>query len=672
MLTGLYPQQTCLFVLEDNGGPALLPYNKNWTASNGQQPGYPTIGNVLSQSLPNFNFETTVYTSYDCAWIGKWHLSDGTPAEDAESVAAYGFTNKYSIPNPPSDDNPYTPFVYPSPDGSVDEANGGSFLDGTLAQSLSGYDSPTFPAGSPAITPLSYPQLNDAAIYQAFKAYWLANPPAEPWFCAVSFINAHDISRFPWAYGLAGSTGLSGAFPNIPSDPDQLGYLPPTTAGLTVSCTPLPCDGTTIPGQTAVFSTSSTPPAGNWNTDDPSLQPYLNCDGLPAGKPGLQAFFQSDFNSTCGEIQGASGWAQFLNYYYWMQGCVDGLVGNVWDDITNAQTAGTFTHPIMFVFTSDHGDFGGSHNLHSKGGALYDECSNVPFYVTFVGNSLAAPIVQPFACSSVDLLPFLYSVALGNEEWRCPGANDMIGYLAGRESIRDAIYSSSPANRRLSSLPNSTGGGYQPYILHSEDQYNSATFSARTCSMENPSNQPSHGIGFRTVDLTSQPSPRSGQQSPLPYAAGTEYGPYGGGKLGMYSYWNTAGCSTWPILGDSDLPMQFEFYNYNTGNFAEIGNDAFDAGEWDATALDYVCAYNTVYTELYNTNFPTGFTTPSGASLQDQLQAAYQLAFQTYIDYVTGCVESCPTCTAPVGQFPCCISVPGHSCGSCSTPGCSG
>ncbi|MGC9945815.1 MAG: hypothetical protein ABSF64_05545 [Bryobacteraceae bacterium] len=109
-----------------------------------------------------------------------------------------------------------------------------------------------------------------------------------------------------------------------------------------------------------------------------------------------------------------------------------------------------------------------------------------------------------------------------------------------------------------------------------------------------------------------------------------------------------------------------------TGNFAEVGNDAFNTpGEWDATALAFVCSYNSAYTELYNTSFPAGLTTPSGASLQNQPQAAYQLAFQKYIDYVTSCGDSCPTCTAPVGQYPCCITVTGNTCAPCSTPGCS-
>ena len=48
LLTGLYSQQTCIF--ETSVGPTLLPYNPGWSSSNNVNPGFPTIGNVLSQS----------------------------------------------------------------------------------------------------------------------------------------------------------------------------------------------------------------------------------------------------------------------------------------------------------------------------------------------------------------------------------------------------------------------------------------------------------------------------------------------------------------------------------------------------------------------------------------------------------------------------------------------
>ena len=71
---------------------------------------------------------------------------------------------------------------------------------------------------------------------------------------------------------------------------------------------------------------------------------------------------------------------KFLNYYFWMQACVDLQVGNV---LNALQGNTTLWGNTIIIFTSDHGDFGGSHNLHSKGGALYDEVMNVPLYISY-------------------------------------------------------------------------------------------------------------------------------------------------------------------------------------------------------------------------------------------------------------------------------------------------
>ena len=67
LLTGLYPQQTCMFATEDSAAaPALQPYDGG--------NGFATIGDVLSQQLNNSGMQ--MLNIYDTAWIGKWHVSD--------------------------------------------------------------------------------------------------------------------------------------------------------------------------------------------------------------------------------------------------------------------------------------------------------------------------------------------------------------------------------------------------------------------------------------------------------------------------------------------------------------------------------------------------------------------------------------------------------------------
>ncbi|MGA2591767.1 MAG: hypothetical protein ABSH32_17785 [Bryobacteraceae bacterium] len=43
------------------------------------------------------------------------------------------------------------------------------------------------------------------------------------------------------------------------------------------------------------------------------------------------------------------------------------------------------------VFTSDHGDYGGSHGLHAKGGGLDEEVMNVPLFVSYPSMRTAHP-----------------------------------------------------------------------------------------------------------------------------------------------------------------------------------------------------------------------------------------------------------------------------------------
>jgi arylsulfatase A-like enzyme len=622
ILTGLYSQQTCMFVTGSLESPEVLNLNT----------GYPTIGTVLSQS----------FVGYDTAWIGKWHVSDVGP--DGTGPTDYGFTNiKYSIPNAASGSNYAT--VFPSPNGLQNQGSGGEFLDKTLAQSKYKSASPIFPCETghttcpfPPVPDISAGnhQLNDFAIYSGFEN-WLAAQTKEPWFCAVSFLNPHDISYFPYAYGLAGSSNEF-AFPA--DTVGGAGYIPPPTAGFKCNSGTSPACSTadtfTIP---ALDNFVTGVPAG-WNggsVDDPYTQPYLNSSGKPSGKPGVQAFFQYATNLNCGAVEDRdnNGWYTFLDYYYWMERCVDALVGSVWSSITAAHDSGQFTRPIMIVFTSDHGDHGGSHNLHTKGGALYDEVMNVPLYVGFYPNTLTSAVPLAFTCSSVDLLPFFYSMALGNESWRSTASGpscDIVQYLSGRESIRDAMLLDSGVakQRRLSSIPVANpksvlnGQTSQPYILHTMDEFRAAMEHDSTGAT---ARQPPHAIAFRTVDPT------------VTVASGpATTGNYGGGKLGVYTFW-PASCGSWPVMHDQ---IQYEFYDYTNGNSGETGNDAFPSpGVWNQTAIDYICAFNGIMcAELYNSSFAGG--------LQSQVQAAYQSAFQAYSNYASSCDSDCGTCTPPL------------------------
>lgn len=271
--------------------------------------------------------------------------------------------------------------------------------------------------------------------------------------------------------------------------------------------------------------------------------------------------------------------------------------------MTGALTSSAFADNTVVIFTADHGDYGGSHGLHGKGNALYDEAICVPLYIGFPGQQNM--VRRSFVCSSVDVLPFLYTLALGNDSWRNNGC-DIINYLNGREAIMDAIMlgTQSAPQRRLSSFPLTNPQGsanwqqYQPYVLHTTDELGGSDYA-----YPNEGLVGTHAVALRTVDNTLYGN-TSGSSSPQ-----REVGPFGGGKLGIYSYWQedvpngSTAEPTQPFLANSgQYAQEFEFYNYqpsapgNNGstlppNLAETGNDYWLSNGSGGIANQYIGAY---------------------------------------------------------------------------------
>jgi len=224
----------------------------------------------------------------------------------------------------------------------------------------------------------------------------------------------------------------------------------------------------------------------------------------------------------------------------------------------------------------------------------------------------------------------------------------MIYYLAGRESLYDAImyYNNATAywpypgvqHRRISGIPvynNTTGNNdwqlYQPFVLHTTDEF--------PLLYAQGNQQPSHAIAFRTIDQTE----RNTQGAPF-----YNQNSYGGGKLGVYSFWNTVGAANngAPIVGiynNSSAPVQYEFYNFspsrNNGNAnpQEVGNEVYTDGSFSELAIPYIeDFYNTgnnngatILNELYYLN-----TGGSNSDTIQQVQVAIQTAFNNYISYL--------------------------------------
>jgi arylsulfatase A-like enzyme len=593
LLTGLYTQQTCLF---QTIGGACQPV---------LQTGFENIATVLAQSG----------LDYSSWWIGKWHLSDAAPnttGMGANGPTDYGFTGgallSENLNFPPN-----SHFASPSTGGNLGNE---------------GYNNFGHPLNQSAPGGLSqYPDqlYDDAAICNlVVNACSVVNSGAyDPWFMAASFVNPHDITQFPFSYNLSNTTGF-GALPSTsaPGYPSYI-YPPPVNAGtVNGSSNPDINFSCGLPGLNTLYNSSNWPT--NWNYDD-----YPTAYNSGYGKPDLQTAYQNYIFGAYGEINNSvTSWTTFLNYYFWMQTCVDVQIGRVLQAITG------LTNQPLIIFLSDHGEYGGSHGLHAKGGALYDEAINVPLYVSYPSmraNNNSGTI--PFVCSMVDVLPFLYATGLGNEDWR-RDSSDVVSYLNNRESIFDAIFQYSNGGtlaeqRRVSNIMNNSGANaangekFQPYILHTTDEFPTAIVSGNYVQ--------SHAVAFRTVDLSDR------------YTDADGFNVYGGGKLGIYSYWppvpgnptlsNINAALTQPQSGNYH---QFEFYDYSMSathnrNYPEVGN------EWLTNPRNsiYLDAFTDprVQSELY-----------LNVALYPGLQSNYMNALLSYAESqaLTGPFSSCP------------------------------
>lgn len=608
LLSGLYAQQSCMFKTQDgNTQPSLRPE-------------FPNIATVLGQNyISNLN-----YGSY---WIGKWHLSDFLPGANGlggNGPTDYGFTNWPLSVTPPN-----------LPGNSSQAAPNGLANEGTRGSNPSGVPPADGTLTSPPSTlPIYYngnyvQEYDDAYIADQFINTFLPNvgtynlPDATNprWFAAVSFVNPHDLSFFPYSYGLSATDTTHFGYPSnafiyhanngmftANSSFFIQGYQPPPTAGYSNSSDP---GNFTIPAYNGYLYTSA--PA-NWNVLDYPLG-YNN----GYGKPDAHTIYMNYVDSQDGKVKGynvstpsssdTGGWLTFLNYYIWMQSCVDYHIGRV----LQAFGSSPYWNSTIIVFLSDHGEYAGSHWLHGKGSTAYEESINVPLYISYPGqrgnyttnfsnSSSSNSANTSYVCSSVDILPFLYTLALGNEDWRSNNS-DMVRYLSGRESIFDVLHST-PANlsqRRLVTI----GGSEYAYVLHTSDDVA-------------PSTSPNHLVGMRTRAV----------------GTGNVVGANAaGGKFVQYGVWptipNSTACPTYSSTSNNNNVIgytqptgsntQYEFYLYPE-NPAELNNS-------------YVT--DAANSSSYNGGFTSGNVQSEIYKIPSKISSAYSLAFCDYWNYVS-------------------------------------
>jgi arylsulfatase A-like enzyme len=269
-----------------------------------------------------------------------------------------------------------------------------------------GFDGGTYPSpnGNPGDGGTYDPKIVDQFVA------WLDGAPRAPWCTTVSLVNPHDINWFPnWTVIDEALESVDYTFPGAPPNAET------------------------------------------------SAQ-------LRASKPRLQRALQETTSAACGVVPDSGPlagptWARMLKLYLAYQQKVDLQIGRVLDALAARPDLAADT---VVVFTSDHGEYAGSHGLRAKGGGAYDEAIRVPLYVIDPRGVLSNGTMSARRqlTSSADVAALLLTIGRGSASWR----NDSrYGHLAARADL--AAIASDPAARG------------RPWIAHVTDETTVEEFS---------------------------------------------------------------------------------------------------------------------------------------------------------------------------------------------------
>ena len=261
------------------------------------------------------------------------------------------------------------------------------------------------------------------------------------------------------------------------------------------------------------------------------------------GKPQLQVDYLNFMSPLLTGALSYSGpdlsaqWARCLDMYLWLQQQVDTQIGRVLDKLASRPEIDRNT---VVVFTSDHGEYGGSHGLRGKGAAAYEESIRVPLYIRDPHGHLTPKPgdTRTQFTSSVDLAPLLLTIGYGGNRWR-----------------GDARYSYLAARADLSAIAANAAAPGRPWVAHVTDDMSveemttlvnspimRAVFGIREVPTNIPTSAPHHIVAVRTRDA----------------------------KLAVYSFWKPGGMDI-----DTSRPIERELYDYSSPlGRQEIDNQA--------------------------------------------------------------------------------------------------
>jgi arylsulfatase A-like enzyme len=310
----------------------------------------------------------------------------------------------------------------------------------------------------------------DPTIVDQFEDWFDQEAGREPWCSTVSLVNPHDVA---WWYR------FTSEIPGESEPPAWVSQIPP-----------------------------------NFETPE-----ELQAHGKPLLHRSLQETAARSFGAVPFSGEELVGtWSGLMNTYLLLQSYVDRQIGRVLAKLSSRPEVSANT---VILFTSDHGEYGGSHGMRGKGASAYEEAIHVPLYVSDRRGiaTAATGVPRNQLTSSVDIVGLLLSLATGSNAWR---AEPTLAHLAERHDLA-AICADAQAPGR-------------PWVLHATDE-DVTEFAADLHDAE----APRHVIALRTEQ----------------------------GKLGLYSNWGQESIAAQPA-GE-----EVECYDYGTAEGqAELANVA--------------------------------------------------------------------------------------------------
>lgn len=175
-------------------------------------------------------------------------------------------------------------------------------------------------------------------------------------------------------------------------------------------------------------------------------------------KPRLQLSHQETTAVSFGRVpftgpQVKEAWTPFFDLYLKLTRQVDVRIGEVLKALHSRPEIAANT---IVLFTSDHGEYGGSHGMRGKGGGVYEEALRVPMLVRDLReNSVtrAPRLPRKGLTSSVDVAPLIVDLATGSSAWR---RDSHYSHLAHRHDMLAMLGNPRAAGRR--------------YVLHATDE----------------------------------------------------------------------------------------------------------------------------------------------------------------------------------------------------------